>query len=393
MTPAAPRTLFLTHTAVLGGAERSLIDLASGWDGECAVMLLADGPLRAELEARGVRVVLGTLGALDSVRRESALPGPGALADIGRLAREVSRAAKPLAVIHANSQKSFVIAAAAGLLARRPVTWHLRDILAPPHFSATNIRAAAMLANLRASAVVANSAATAQAFREAGGDAGLVHVVHNGIDAAPFDAVSEAQAASLRHALGGEGRFVVAACGRLAPWKGQHVAIDAIAKVPGAVLWVAGAALFGEDLYAQALVQRAADLGIADRVRFLGERQDIPAIMRAADVVVHTAVDAEPFGRVVVEGMLARTPVVASDAGGVREILRAGEGGTGWLVPPGDAGALARAIEEVRGDPVRAGATASRARDDAVARFSVRAMRDGVRVVLASVVSARRSRS
>lgn len=386
-----PRTLFLTHTAVLGGAERSLLDLATAWEGNRAVMLLADGPLRAGLEARGVPVVMGALGALGGIRRDAGAPGLGAFADIARLARDVAAAAKPMEVIHANSQKAFVVAAAAGLLARRPVVWHLRDILAPPHFSASNIRSAAMLANLRASAVIANSEATAAAFRAAGGHPELVQVVHNGIDAAPFDAVSDADAAVRRHALGGDGRFVIAACGRLSPWKGQHVAIEALALLPDAMLWIAGAALFGEDEYAASLPRRADELGVTERVRFLGERSDIPAIMRAADVVVHTAVDAEPFGRVVVEGMLARRPVVASDAGGVREILRVGSDRTGWLVPPGDAASLSAAIEAVRTDDRNARAVGERAYVDAVSRFSVREMTDGVRAVLERVVSARRS--
>jgi glycosyltransferase involved in cell wall biosynthesis len=390
---SAPGILFLSHTAVLGGAERSLLDLAAGWEGDREVMLLADGPLRAALEARGVKVVTGEIGALARMRRDAGGPGLGALADITRLARDVAAAAKSKDIIHANSQKAFVVAAAAGLLARRPVAWHLRDILAPPHFSASNIRSVTLLANLRAAAVIANSGATAAAFQEAGGKAGITHVVHNGIDAAPFDAVTDADIAARRHALGGDGQFVIAACGRLAPWKGQHIAIEALSRLPGAVLWVAGAALFGEDEYAASLPERAERLGVADRVRFLGERSDIPTLMRAADVVVHTAVDAEPFGRVVVEGMLARKPVIASDAGGVREILRAGDEGTGWLVPPGDAAALAAAIEQVRGDAPRAHATGTRAYTDAVARFSVRTMSAGVRAVLENIVSARRARS
>lgn len=389
----APRVLFLSHTAVMGGAERSLVDLAAGWEGERAVMLLAAGPLREVLETRGVPVITGEIGALARMKRDAAGPGLGALADITRLARGVASAAKPMDVIHANSQKSFVVAAAAGLLARRPVTWHLRDILAAPHFSASNIRSAAMLANLRAAAVIANSGATAAAFTAAGGKAGLAHVVHNGIDAAPFDAVTGADIAARRHAHGGDGRFVIAACGRLSPWKGQHVAIEALARVPDAVLWVVGAALFGEDEYAASLPDLAQRLGVTDRVRFLGERSDVSALMRAADVVVHTAVDAEPFGRVVVEGMLARKPVVATDAGGVREILRMGPDATGWLVAPGDAGALAEAIEAVRADPGTAAAAGARAYDDAVKRFSVATMTANVRSVLDAVLSGRRSRS
>src|SRR4029077_8343441 len=122
----------------------------------------------------------------------------------------VARRAKVHRLIYANSQKSFVVAAAAGLLARRPVVWHLRDILALPHFSATNVRAAVALANLRAARVIANSRATAAAFTGAGGQESLVRVVHNGIDPTPFNAVTPAIAAATRAALGvPPGAFVV----------------------------------------------------------------------------------------------------------------------------------------------------------------------------------------
>lgn len=403
----APRTLFLTHSGVLGGAERSLLDLAAGWPVERRLMVLAEGPMAGAARARGLTVDVEPLGALGAIKRESGAPGLGALADVARLASKVAAVAKSMDVIHANSQKAFVVAAAAGLLARRPVVWHLRDILSTAHFSSSNIRASVMLANARAAAVIANSAATAAAFVDAGGKPGKVHVVHNGIDAARFDAVSDGDVAAMRVALGSNGAnesngadgadaasraFVLAACARLAPWKGQHVLIAALASLPGVHAWIIGAALFGEDAYAASLRAQAEQLGVADRVRFLGEREDVPTLLRAADAVVHTAVDAEPFGRVVVEGMLARRPVIASDAGGVREILR--DGVTGVLVPPGDPLALAEAVERVRAfSPAACAARCDAAHADAVARFTVPAMVAGVVAVLERVVSGRRRRT
>ena len=122
---------------------------------------------------------------------------------------------------------------------------------------------------------------------------------------------------------------------RLAPWKGQHIVLQALAGLPGVHGIFAGSALFGEDAYAASLRVLASELGIADRVVFLGQRGDVPALMRAVDIVVHPSVDPEPFGRTLVEAMLARTPVIATDAGAASEILGGGE--AGMLVPPGDA--------------------------------------------------------
>lgn len=386
------RVLFLSHTAVLGGAERMLLDMVAGWEGERRVVLLAEGPLRAALESRGVPVDVEPLGALGNTRRESAAPGFGALVDVARLASKLAEPARAADVIHANTQKAFVVAAAAGLIARRPVVWHLHDILTTAHFSASNIKAAVMLANSRAAAVIVNSEATGEAFRAAGGKSALVQVVHNGIPSVPYDAVTQAQVQAARAATGDADAFVIAACGRLAPWKGQHVLIAALEALPDATAWIIGRALFGEDRYAETIRIQAKELGVADRVRFLGEREDVPVLLRAADVVVHTAVEPEPFGRVVVEGMLARRPVIAANAGGVPEIITSG--GTGWLTPPGDPAALAEAVQRVRALPDAArAAIVERAYDDAVARFSPTAMIRGVAAVLDRVVSARPRRT
>jgi glycosyltransferase involved in cell wall biosynthesis len=372
--------LFVDHAGVLGGAELSLLDLAAAFGAGSETLLFADGPFRVALEARGVQVSVESLGALKHVKKETFLPGPAAFTDAARLARLVGRRAKPHRVIYANSQKAFVVAAAAGLLARRPVAWHLRDILASPHFSGTNVRAAVTLANLRAARVIANSRATAAAFATAGGRESLVRVVHNGIDPAPFDAVTPEIATAIRAALGVPAdAFVVALFGRFHPWKGQQVLLDALTKLPRVHALIVGAPLFGEEAFASALHAQAAKTGVAHRAHFLGFRSDVPELMSSADAIVHASVNPEPFGRVIVEGMLARRPVIATRAGGVTEII---DGDTGILVPPNDADALVQAIESLSADPDRASLLAARGSVRARAEFSVSAMVRGVRDAL-----------
>jgi len=377
--------LFVDHAGVLGGAELSLLDLAVAFGTESETLLLADGPFRVLLERRGVKVSVESLRALKTVKKETRIPGPAALTDALRISRHVARHAKPHRLIYANSQKSFVVGAAAGLLARRPVAWHLRDILAPPHFSGTNVRAAVTLANLRAARVIANSHATAAAFTGAGGHESLVRVVHNGIDPAPFDAVTPAIAAATRAALGvPAGAYVVSLFGRFHPWKGQQVLLEALAALPRVHVLFVGAPLFGEDAFASALQAQAAKTGVADRAHFLGFRSDVPELMRASDAIVHASVYPEPFGRVIVEGMLASRPVIATRAGGVTEIV---DDDTGVLVPPNDAGALAAAIESLAADPARAAQIASRGAARARAEFSVAAMVRGVEAALGDLLT------
>jgi glycosyltransferase involved in cell wall biosynthesis len=349
------------------------------------VRLFVDGPFREALERRRVDVRVLPMGSLRSVRKESRVPSPQALISAWRLAGVVAREASSARVLYANSQKAFVVAALAGRRGGHPVVWHLRDLLGPPHFSALNTLGVVTLANWFAERVIANSKATAEAFVAAGGKRHVVRVVHNGVDVAPFDAVPQEAARALRALLAPGAAHVSAVFGRLHAWKGQHVAIDALAQLPAdSHLWVVGAPLFGEHAYEAELRAQAQRLGVGARVHFLGFRDDIAALMRAADVVVHASALPEPFGRVVVEGMLARRPVVATAAGGVGEIVQ--DGTTGILVPPGDAAAMARAVASLRADPARAAAIAQAGAERARAEFGVERMVRGVRAVLDEVI-------
>ena len=100
-----------------------------------------------------------------------------------------------------------------------------------------------------------------------------------------------------------------------------------------------------------------------------GFQDDVPAWMKAMDVILHTSTEPEPFGRVIVEGMAAARPVIAAAAGGVTEIVRHQH--NGWLVKPGDVAALADAIGALRADPAMAQRLADQALADAQSRFSV----------------------
>ena len=145
---------------------------------------------------------------------------------------------------------------------------------------------------------------------------------------------------------------------------------------------LAGSAMFGEDAFADELGSLVEALGLAERVTFLGFVDDVASVLRGSDCLVHASVIPEPFGQVVVEGMAAGLPVIASDAGGPAEVIT--DGVDGLLCPPGDVEALASLLRRVAGDRelrVRLGAAGLvRAADftpDAVAA-QVRAVYDEV---------------
>jgi len=179
-----------------------------------------------------------------------------------------------------------------------------------------------------------------------GVDPARLRVIPRGVDPAVFDAnaVSDGRVAGLvREWQLPAGAKAVVLPGRLTPWKGHAILLDAIAKLarPEVVCILVGSHQ-GRDRYVEALQQQAARLGIANHVRLVGHCDDMPAALRLSDVVVHASIRPEAFGRVVIEAQAMGRPVIASDLGGPVETVQ--HGVTGWRVTPCDPGALAAAI-------------------------------------------------
>jgi glycosyltransferase involved in cell wall biosynthesis len=381
------RVLFVDQSAELGGAELSLIEVLAQLPFSAAVLLFEDGDLVRRLAKAGVAVeVIGSAVGRIEVRRESGiLAAARSLPAVLALAWSVAKRARGYDLIYANSQKAFVVCALSTLIVRRKLVWHLHDILTAEHFGRFLRRFAVRLANWRADWVIANSQATAAAFENLGGGARRLSVVHQGIDEAPFAAVSPDEVAALRTKLGaGPARKLLGVFGRLAAWKGQAVFLQALALVPDAIGVIVGDALFGEDEYARALYRLVETLGLMDRVKFLGFREDVPALMSAMDVIVHSSVAPEPFGRVVVEGMLAGRPVIASAAGGVLEIIA--DGRSGFLYEAGNAQALAAVMMRVIAEPELASRVAQAGREHARLNFSVESSNDRINGQLGSLM-------
>jgi glycosyltransferase involved in cell wall biosynthesis len=260
-----------------------------------------------------------------------------------------------------------VIGAFASFLSRKPLIYHLRDILSADHFSSANLRLAIALANRCATLVIANSHATKAAFIAAGGRPDIIQVVYNGFQPTAYQS-TESVRQQLRQDLGIETQFVIGHFSRLSPWKGQHILIEALKHCPETTtIILVGDALFGEQDYVKQLHQQVEALGLNHRVKFLGFRSDIPQLMAACDLVAHTSTAPEPFGRVIVEAMLCKRPVVVAEAGGAVELVEPGK--TGWLVPPNNPPKLAEVINQCHTDPEQTTAIAHEAFLTAQKRF------------------------
>jgi glycosyltransferase involved in cell wall biosynthesis len=147
---------------------------------------------------------------------------------------------------------------------------------------------------------------------------------------------------------------VILQASRLESWKGPAVFVEALGRlrdVPGWAGWLAGGPQTAEETaHFAELQERAAALGVTDRIRFLGQRADVPRLMAASDIYCQPNTGPEPFGIAFVEALTAGLPVVSTAIGGAREIVN---DSCGVLVPPQDAGAVAEALRKLIADPAR----------------------------------------
>jgi glycosyltransferase involved in cell wall biosynthesis len=226
-----------------------------------------------------------------------------------------------------------------------------------------------------------------------GVDPARIRVIPRGVDPAAFNpaTISGSRIAKLAAdwRLPDNARTVVLP-GRLTSWKGHTVLLDALAHLGRLdVMCVFVGAHQGRYRYVRDLENQARRLGIADRLRLVGQCDDMPAALALSDVVVHASTEPEAFGRVVIEAQAMGRPVIASDLGGPVETVRHGD--TGWRVPPSDPHALAAAIGVALDlDPADRLALGKRARASVP---TVRAMQEATLDVYEAVITADRLRA
>jgi glycosyltransferase involved in cell wall biosynthesis len=274
-----------------------------------------------------------------------------------------------------------------GLAARltgRPHVWHLREQLGDDalfRFWLPEPVLARVFLGL-ADRVIVNSAQSRALF-DRHGLGGETRLVYNGVEVGGFPDLEGA--AALRARWGAPPRrepgavpLVGMVANLTSRMKRHDVFVEAAARVaprhPGARFVIVGTdpdregGPAAEIAYTRELKARAARLGLGERLGFVGHAAPPAAVMGALDVLVHPC-DQESFGRVAIEAMAARRPVVAADGGGLVEIVE--DGATGVRVRPGDVAGFAEAIQGLLADPARAEAMGVAGRAAVEARFSL----------------------
>jgi len=380
-----PRVLFLNHSGLMGGAEHSLIELLTWLNVDSRVVLLSNGPMVEKLRAIDVDVfvIKGSEGLISFGRETPLLKRLTAAMHLPRTVRRLAAQAKWADVVYVNSKKALLFGALAACQVRRPLVWHQRDAMHVPSILPLRARLSEslllFLLNHYAARVISVSRATADTLVAAGGKDSLPVVVYNGLDPGPYASPVDPLAVRLKAGLPVNAPLV-GCFGRLTEGKGQALLLEALTRLPRVHVALVGGAIMGESGYEAELRRRAEQLGVAARVHFLGHREDVPALMRAVDVVVHCSTEFETFGRVIVEAMLSERPVVATKIGGVPELME--DGVNGLLVPPKDPAALAAALDRVLTDDALAARLASAGRERALRDFTLdRVVREVTRVI------------
>lgn len=331
-----------------GGAELSVVEVAAAIaraDARALVLAEPGGRLAGEVEAAGGEVLAFPAASKNPLR---------ILANAASLIRVATSAGVNL--IHARSRAPAWSALLAARRMRLPfvTTYH-------GAYSETNpLKRAYNGVMARGDVVIANSLYTARLIVDRYDTAPeRIAVIHRGVDPGAFDpaCVGEERVERLRESWSvGAREPIILQAARLTRWKGQSVLIDAVARLRSrgvlgnAVLVLAGDAQ-GRESYDAELKARAAGLGLASRVRFVGHVKDMPAAFAAARVAVIASVEPEAFGRTAIEAAAMACPVIATGIGAPSETVLAqpavgAEERTGWLVPPSDPEALAAALAE-----------------------------------------------
>lgn len=389
------RLLFVLNSLCIGGAEKQVVSLLNGLDPathEVSLVLLKDDrTLAGEIgpgRCRGGIVGLGVRRGLD-------------LAAVRALARRIDDTRADIVVC--TNMYAFLYAWLARRLARRGGEVRLVEVF---HTTVPGSRREALQMHLyrhlvrEADLLVYVCHAQAAHWRAQGLRARQEAVIHNGIDVARFagfrtagpggarDGVggiramagTEGDATPLRVRLGFAGQdLVVGVCAALRPEKAQIDLVEAVARCRAAR--PAGprvrALLIGDGPERPAIERRIDDLGLRAEVRLLGALTDVRPALAACDLMALSSRAVETFSIAALEAMALGLPVLLTDLGGARELVRPGL--TGWLVPPGDVGALAATLGRLAHPSTRPDlpAMGRQAAADVAGRFTVPRMTEG----------------
>lgn len=362
------KVLLVITRMSMGGAPRHVLSLASGLDGERYQVWIAtgaedrgEGSLLEEARSSGVRLVL-----VPGLRRELS-PSDDLKALIWMYRFMTS---ERFHIVHTHTSKAGILGRLAGRLAGVPVSVHtfhgnIFEGFFGSFASSLFLLLERAMAKLTDRFVAVSRQNLSYFVRRGIAPRGKFRLIYNGVDPGRFSGTDKLAA---KEALGLPQGPVVGTVAALVPVKGLEYFLEAArsvsSEVPRTAFVIAGGGVLEETLR-----KMAKDLGLD--VRFLGPRKDVPLVLSALDVFVLPSLS-EGMGLSIMEAMAAGLPVVATEVGGVPELVV--DGSTGILVPPKDPDALAEAILECIREKGRAEEMGRRGRERVRASFPLSRM-------------------
>lgn len=375
------RLLCVEHKTVWGGGQVALTSLLREWQRtrvpiEATIVCPPGAALESRARAAGIQTVVFPLGQIEKNQdvgwnlAQRILPTVRLLATLRRSRTQI---------VLANGAFSFLASVFAAKLARVPIVWWEHNTTLPNN--------ALVRRMMRwATRIVVVSDAIRQQFLALAPEAeNKISVIYNGVDAERFKP-NRVGTSAYRNLLGVQQKtLLVGTVSRLAPEKGVEFFVAAANQLarefPGVGFLIAGDGPERAALQAQAM---QAAPGANSPIQFLGMREDIPELLNALDVFVMPS-RAEAFGIAVVEAMACALPVVASQVGGLQEIVVEDE--TGLLVLPGDAPALGSAIAALLRDENKRAAFGERGRARVLKHFTLAHQAQNWQMILDTVQS------
>ncbi|MGH6876276.1 MAG: glycosyltransferase family 4 protein [Rhizomicrobium sp.] len=363
-----PAILQIVPALDAGGAERSTIEIAGALTraGFASLVASAGGRMVGELEAAGGEWIAMPANA----------KSPFALLANARRLRDLIRT-RNIKLVHARSRGP----AWSALWAARRTAIPFATTFHGAYSAGFPLKRFYNSIMLRGDAVIANSQWTADHIRaDYSFRPKKLVVIPRGVDLERFDpaGVPRGRVMALREAWGaGPEHTVILLPGRMTRWKGQLVLIEAMARLAkdrtGTLRVVLAGDAQGRDDYTADVARAIARYGLGQIVAVAGHIDDMPAAYLASDIVISASTKPEAFGRVAAEAAAMERPVIATDHGGARETVLPGT--SGLLVPPGDAGALAAALEKlVAAGPAGRAAIGARGRAHILRHFTLARM-------------------
>lgn len=338
-----PRILIVNTGGNVSGAERSLLLMVKYLRSEYEIVVAcpAGGALWDALTSEGINCF-----RLPAPTPKSWLSLSGFLywVSTGSCLMKIVLKTWP-DIVHANSLYGGMIVLPAVVMLRRRLVMHVRDLV--------NLGLLARLCCLFSRKVIAISHAVEKALIRQKAKPWKIFVVYNGTDEISQEAPRKQVISSDPTYLNGKVQFVFANIGQFVPWKKQLVFLEAasriVGKIPEAEFMLVGDDVHGRDSeYKNSIRDYVENSKIAGKVSFVGWQEDMQEIWPKIDCLVHTAAK-EPFGRVIIEAMAHKIPVIAVNACGPSEIIE--DGKTGILVRGDDIDGFSEAMLRIALNP------------------------------------------